>query len=117
MWKRERERANYACNLYTENFNLTNIYLVLIMWQGLRFCGKVEESESVSCLVMSNSFGTPWTTAIRLLCPWSSPGKNIGVDCLLQGIFPTQGLNPGLLHCRKILYYLSLQGHGKYTHK
>ena len=36
----------------------------------------------------------------RLLCPWDSPGKNTGVDChaLLQGIFPTQGLNLCLLH-------------------
>ena len=35
------------------------------------------------------------------LCPWDSPGKNTGVDChgLLQGIFPTQGSNLGLLHC------------------
>ena len=41
-----------------------------------------------------------------------SPGKNTGVGChaLLQGIFPTQGLNPGLLHCRQILYHLSHQG-------
>ena len=46
---------------------------------------------------------TLWTVA-RLFCPWHSPGKNIGVDChaLLQGIFPTQGLNLGLLHCRQI---------------
>ena len=38
--------------------------------------------------------------------------KNIGVGChsLLQGIFPTQGLNPSLLHCRWILYHLSHQG-------
>ena len=37
-----------------------------------------------------------------------SPGKNSGVGChsLLQGIFPTQGLNPGLPHCRQILYQL-----------
>ena len=35
-----------------------------------------------------------------------SPGNNTGVGChaLLQGIFPTQGLNPDLLHCRQILY-------------
>ena len=41
-----------------------------------------------------------------------SPGKNIGVGChsLLQGIFPTQGSNPGLPHCRQILYHLSYQG-------
>ena len=36
----------------------------------------------------------------RLLYPWDSPGKNAGVGChfLLQGIFPTQGLNMHLLH-------------------
>ena len=41
-----------------------------------------------------------------------SPGKNTRVDChdLLQGIFPTQGLNPGLPHCRQILYHLNHQG-------
>ena len=41
-----------------------------------------------------------------------SPGKNTGVGChsLLQGIFPTQGLNPGLPHGRGILYQLSHQG-------
>ena len=41
-----------------------------------------------------------------------SPGKNTGVGChaLLQGIFPAQGLNPGLPHCRQILYCLSHQG-------
>ena len=45
----------------------------------------------------------------RLLCPWDSPGKNTGEGChsLLQGIFSTQGLNPGLLHCRQILYHRS----------
>ena len=48
----------------------------------------------------------------RLLSPWDSPGKNTGVGShfLLQGIFPTQGLNLGLLHCRQILYGLSHQG-------
>ena len=40
-----------------------------------------------------------------------SPGKNTGVGChaLLQGIFPTKGSNPGLPHCRQILYCLSHQ--------
>ena len=42
---------------------------------------------------------------------WSH-GNNTGAHChtLLQGIFPTQGLNPGLPHCRQILYHLSHQG-------
>ena len=46
-----------------------------------------------------------------------SPGKNTGVGChtLLQGIFPTQGLNPSLLYCRQIPYYLSHQGSPSYT--
>ena len=41
-----------------------------------------------------------------------SPGKNSGVGyhTLLQGILPTQGWEPGLLHCRQILYHLSHQG-------
>ena len=43
--------------------------------------------------------------------PWNSPGQNTGVGShsLLQGIFPTQGLNPGLPHCRQILYQLGHQ--------
>ena len=44
--------------------------------------------------------------------PWNSPGQNTGVGSLslLQGIFPTQGSNPGLPHCWCILYCLSHQG-------
>ena len=43
---------------------------------------------------------------------WNSPGQNTGVGSrsLLQGIFPTQGLNPDLSHCRWILYQLSHKG-------
>ena len=44
--------------------------------------------------------------------PWNSPGQNTGVGShsLPQGIFPTQGPNPDLPHCRQILYQLSYQG-------
>ena len=47
-----------------------------------------------------------------LYSPWNSPGQNIGVGnlSLLKGIFPTQGSNPGLSHCRWILYQLNHQG-------
>ena len=47
-----------------------------------------------------------------ILCSWNSPGQNTGVGSLslLQGIFPTQGLNLGLPHCRWILYQLSHKG-------
>ena len=55
-------------------------------------------------------FATPWTVAF--LHPWDFPSKNTGVGChfLLQEIFPTQGSNPGLPHCRQTLYCLSHRG-------
>ena len=63
--------------------------------------------ESESCSVMSDTLRPH-----GLYSPWNSPGQNTGVGSrsLLKGIFPTQGLNPGLLHCRWILYQLSHQG-------
>ena len=66
---------------------------------------KSSESESLS--VLSDSLRPH-----GLYSPWNSPGQNTGVgSCsLLQGIFPTQGLNPGLPHCRQILYQLSHRG-------
>ena len=64
-------------------------------------------SESEIRSVVPNSFQPH-----GLYSPWNSPGQNTGVDScsLLNGIFPTQGSNPGLLHCRWILYCLSHQG-------
>ena len=49
--------------------------------------------------------------------PWNSPGQNTGMGSLslLQGIFPTQGSNPDLPHCRQILYQLSDPGSSKFT--
>ena len=69
-----------------------------------------QRSESESCSVMSNSF---WPHG--LYSPGNSQDQNTGVvSCsFLQGIFPTQGSNPGLPHCRQILYQLSHQGSPK----
>ena len=65
----------------------------------------IYESESHS--VVSNSL---WLHGLH--SPWNSPGQNTRERSLslLQGIFPTQGLNPGLPHCRRILYQLSHKG-------
>jgi len=51
--------------------------------------------------------------------PWNSPGKKTGVgSCsLLQGIFSTQGSNPGLPHHRQIFYQVSCQGNPNATNK
>ena len=66
--------------------------------------------ETESCSVASDSLRPhgPYS-------PWNSPGQNSGVGSLslFQGIFPTQGSNPGLLHCRLILYQLSHKGSPK----
>ena len=63
--------------------------------------------ESETCSVVSYSLQPH-----GLYSPWNSPGRNTGVGSLslLQGIFPTQGSNPGLLYCRRILYQLSHHG-------
>ena len=65
----------------------------------------LRESESLS--VVSDSLRPH-----GLHSPWDSLGQNPGVGSLslLQGIFPTQGLNPGLPYCRRILYQLSHKG-------
>ena len=62
---------------------------------------------SESCSVVSNS-----SRPHGLYSPWKSPGQNTGVRSLslLQEIVPTQGLNPGLPHCRQIRYQLSHKG-------
>ena len=63
-----------------------------------------------SCLTLCNPMDcSPPGSSVH----GDSPVKNTGVGChaLLQGIFPTQGSNPGLMHCRRILYHLSHQGH------
>ena len=58
-----------------------------------------------------------------LYSPWNSPGQNTVLSLqntslsLLQGIFPTQGSNSGLPHCRRILYQLSYQGSPVYSYK
>ena len=94
--------------LYMEEYKVTNSKLGRekaneVSWNlnfiSLRVC--VSRSAVSDCLQPA-----------RLLRPWRSTGKNNGVNCysFLKGLFLTQGLNPGLLHCRQILYYMSHKG-------
>ena len=75
--------------------------------QPLDWQGKWKRKWSRS--VLSDSLWPHGLYPTRLLPPWDFSGKNTGVGChfLLQEIFPTQGLNPGLPHCRQTLYHLS----------
>ena len=79
-------------------------------WPFLPMNFKVKES--IRWSVVSNSLQPHGLWPARLLCPWNSPGKNtrVGWHFLLQGIFLTQGWNPGLPLCRQILYHLSHPG-------
>ena len=80
----------------------------LDLWIGFLFCILVEW-KSLSYVRL---FVTPWTVAHRapLSVEFSRKNTGVGNHSLLQGIFPTQGWNPGLLHCRQIPYHLNHQG-------
>ena len=94
-WKYIYDRSFFKSSIYNlpSHFNMKTYVFISY------------ESESESRSVVSDSLH-------GLYRPWNSPGQNTGVGSLslLQGIFPTQGLNPGLPHCRQILYQLSHQG-------
>ena len=104
------------CSYSSFPFLVVVIIIALLIYHSLYvkmmlIFGWLKWKESVSCSVVSNSLQAHGLWPVRL-CPWNSPGENTGVGChsLLQGIFLTQGLNLGLLHCRQIPYYLSHQG-------
>ena len=69
------------------------------------------EKQKWSRSVVSDSLRPHGLWPTMLLCPRDFPGKSTGVGChfLLERIFLTQGLNPGLPHCRQMLYCLSHQ--------
>ena len=82
------------------------VYLFLYEYHVFKRTTTMDICVCLVALVVSNSLWLYGMQPTRLLCPWGSPGKNTGGGCLalLQGIFPTQGSNLGLLHCRKFLY-------------
>ena len=82
---------------------------LLISWQ-LSPSAVISESHSV----VSESLRSH-----GLYSPWNSPSQNTGVGSLslLQGIFPTQGLNSGLPYCRRILHQLSHKGQAAWPKK
>ena len=77
--------------------------LMSLFWKAFNM---LESEVAQSCPTLCNPMDT------RLLCPQDFPGKSTGAGYhfLLQGIFLTQGLNPGLPHCRQTLCHLSHEG-------
>ena len=84
----------------------------LYLLYSLPVCPEAPCCAVLICSVMSNSLQPMDCRPPGSSIHGNSPGKNTRVGChaLLQGIFPTQGSNPGLPHCRQILYQLSYQG-------
>ena len=82
MTNKQKLSWNFHCSVERQTINKSQAMCVLC------------------CLVVSNSLWPHRLQPARLLCPWNFPGKDTGVGChaLLQGIFPTQGSNPRLLH-------------------
>ena len=95
--RREDCSSNRRRGLTYRDLRVLRFYIILkaLTWQN------------ESCSIVSDSL---WHHG--LYSPWNSPGQNtvVGSFCLLQGIFPTQGSNPRLPHCRQILYQLSHKG-------
>ena len=89
-----------------KHFTASKTFHIWCLLYTSQDCHKIRRSrhESESHPVMSDS-----VQPHGLYSPWNSPGQNTGVGSLslLQAIFPTQALNPGLLLCRQILYQLS----------
>ena len=95
--------------------NKTAIQTIGIKYTFSMVCMKVKVLASQSCPTLGNPMNCspPGSFVLRII-----PSKNTGVGChsLLQGVFLTQGMNTGLLHCRQILYRLSPQGRLLYPH-
>ena len=75
----------------------------ILEWVAISFSNAWKRIVKVKSVSRVRLFATPWTVAHQV--PPSMQGKSTGVGChfLLQGIFSTQGLNPGLPHCRQTL--------------
>ena len=95
-------RGSRQCLSLPDMFTLNIFYL--LGYSVFELSSPQMESESESHSVVSDSLRPH-----GLYSPWNSPGQNTGVGSLslLQFIFPAQGSNPGLLHCRWILYQLN----------
>ena len=83
----------------------------LARWVDLNTPTRIWQSHQVKVKSLSRVrlYVSPWTGAYQARPSMEFPGKSTGVGChfLLQGIFLTEGSNPGLPHCRQALYPLN----------
>ena len=91
-------------NEFPSFYSFPPVWRTAVKLQRMCVCAKSLQSYPILCDPVDYS---PPGSSVH----GDSPGKNTRVSChaLLQGIFPTQGSNPGLPHCMQILYHLSHQ--------
>ena len=107
----------FPCPFHHPNFNFI---IIIISGSHLKIKRKWKFSAHYplcvcvcACSLASDSLWPHRLSPARLLCPWNFPGKDTGAGChfLLQGTFPTQRLNPHLLHWQKIFHLNDMKCH------
>ena len=93
-------------NFFSLSFFYLEESIQIVFWIKQRKW-KVKVKVTQSCLTLCRPHGT---CQVPLSMGFSGQNTGMGSLSLLQGSFPIQGSNPGLLHCRLILYLLSYQG-------
>ena len=100
--------STYHITLFNPSKCMSLFYFVTLIrfHYGLQLWVKVAQIRSDQSLSRVQLFATPWTS------PWNSLGQNTGMGTFSfsRGFLPTQRLNPGLLHCRRILSQMSQKG-------
>ena len=105
-----RKWKNSRCAFQEQDVRLFNLLpygqwsdFVVWKWIGVKICWQVSEEEvAQSVPTLCDPMGCTWNYLVQ--------NTRVGSLSLLQGIFPTQGLNPGFPHCRQILYQLNHKG-------
>ena len=94
------------CGMYCIRMKTLGLFKFSFIYTTVYVCMFIRKL--LSCVQL---FATPWGVACQASLSMEFSSKNTGVGChaLLQGIFLTQGLNLGLLHCKQILYCLCYQ--------
>ena len=116
-WRKEHRQRALELSTFSDNLRSRHVWW-LRGYERSEATGWNEVAkrvEMVGVLKRKIATATNCKQSLRphgLCSPWNSPGQNTGVGSLslLQGIFPAQGSNPGLLHCRRILHQLSHWG-------
>ena len=126
FWRRGKKGNTRIIHSFPSFFFLSIIFFITDLQCARHWAGQAGNSSKKSlwnpALVSIWKWKWKQLSHVRLCdpvdcSPWNSPGQHTGVGSLslLQGIFPTQGLNPDLLHCRQILYPPSHKGSPRIT--